>query len=255
SAIEPLGTERIFVDRADGRYIAEPIVAPDDVPRFDNSSRDGYAVRWADIDTGDADLEVVGESAAGHTASRELGPGEAIRIATGGKVPDGADTVVMQENCQRSGDTVTIPEPPADGRGAWIRHAGSYLERGEAVTDPGARLGPAEIGLLASFRDSRIEVFRRPRVAVVSTGDELVDIDSEPGEGQIVNSNAYLLESLLEEAGADPIVLPTAPDDADAIRSAFRSAIASADAVISSGGVSVGDYDEVGGIVDELTGG
>ena len=255
SALDTLGTERVFLGDGDGRHIAESVVAPEDVPRFDNSSRDGYAVRWEDIDAGEATLEVVGESAAGHTTSREVGPGEAIRIATGAKVPAGADTVVMQENCERSDDTITVPEPPTPGRGAWIRHAGSYLTGGEPIADPGTRLGAAEIGLLASQRHARLDVYRRPRVAVVSTGDELVDIDTEPGDGQIVNSNAFLLETLLDGAGADPTVFPIAPDDAETIRAAFRDAIATHDVVVSSGGVSVGDYDEVGDIVDELTDG
>jgi len=255
SVLEPLGTERVFLSEASDRHIAENITAPEDLPRFDNSSRDGFAVRWEDIEAGEATLEIVGEAAAGHTVDRPLEPGEAIRIATGGRVPPGADTVVMQECCELEGDTVTVREPPSKGRGAWIRPAGRYLSAGDAAIESGTRLSSAEIGLLASFQHARLEVHRRPTVAIVSTGDELVDIETEPGDGELVNSNAYLLESLVERAGAIPTVLPTAPDDAEAVRSTFDRAVDAADLVASSGGVSVGDHDEVREVVDELTGG
>jgi molybdopterin molybdotransferase len=255
SALDPLETERVFLSAASGRHIAESVDAPEDLPRFDNSSRDGFAVRWEDIKNGEVTLEIVDEAAAGHTVDRPLEPGEAIRIATGGEVPPGADTVVMQEFCEVESGEVTVRERPTEGKGAWIRPAARYLAAGDTPLEAGMRLGPAEIGLLASFRHSRIEVYRRPTVAVVSTGDELVDVDTEPGAGEIVNSNAYLLESLIERSGAVSTVLPTAPDDAEAIRSTFMNAVDAADLVVSSGGVSVGAHDEVRGVVDELTGG
>jgi molybdopterin molybdotransferase len=255
SALGPLGTERVFLSAASGRHIARSISAPENLPRFDNSSRDGFAVRWADIESGEVTLELVDEAAAGHTVKRPVEPGEAIRIATGGKVPPGADTVVMQEFCDVEDGAVTIREPPSDGKGAWIRPEARYLSEGEAAIEAGTRLRSAEIGLLAGFQQARLEVHRRPTVAIVSTGDELVDIDTEPGDGEIVNSNAYLLESLVEGAGAIPTVLPTATDDAEAVRSTFRRAIDIADLVVSSGGVSVGAHDEVRDVFDGLTGG
>ena len=253
--IDRVGTERLFLSDASGRYIAESIEAPDNSPPFDNSSRDGFAVRWKDIEPGEVSLDLVGESAAGQAASRPLRSGEAMRISTGAKLPEGADTVVMQEHADVSGDTVNIPSPPSDGEGAWVRHAGAFLGRGEVVVPKNSKLKAPEIGVLASFRHSRLEVYRRPRVAIVSTGDELVDIDEEPGESQIVNSNAYLLESLLRSAGADPIVMPPVPDNYEATLAAFEKATEAADMVVSSGGVSVGTHDEVHDVVDDLTGG
>lgn len=255
SKLAPVGTERVFLSDARGRRIAETIRAPEDSPRFDNSSRDGYAVRWEDLNEGTSTLELIGSAHAGRTADRTVGPGQAARIATGAKIPDGADTVVMQEHCSVEGETLRVEAPPDPGRGAWIRKAGSHMERGEALLEPGMPLDAAEIGTLASFRHSRLEVYRRPTVAIVSTGDELVDIDQSPGEGEIVNSNAHLLEALVESAGGTPTVLPIAPDEPGPTRSRFENAVRTADFVVSSGGVSVGDRDEVRGIVDDLTGG
>lgn len=253
--ISSLGTERLFVTEATGRRIAESVVAPEDSPRFDNSSRDGYAVRWDDLSPEGTTLEITESASAGHAAAGSVDSGEAARIATGAKLPAGADTVVMQENCEVENGRVHIPDPPSGGRGSWVRAAGSHMAEGETLLEPGAKLGPADIGMLAGFRDARLEVHRAPTVAVVSTGDELVDIDDQPGEGEIVNTNAYLLETLLESAGADAVVLPTAPDEPEPTRTRFEEAVETADLVVSSGGVSVGTHDEVRGVVDELTGG
>jgi molybdopterin molybdotransferase len=255
AGVDRLSSTRVFLSEALGAHTAQRVEAPEDSPRFDNSSRDGFALRWEDIADGEVELDLVGESAAGAVPDRPLRAGEAMPITTGGKMPEGADTVVMQENCQRAGETLTVPEPPEDGRGAWVRHAGSHLAAGEAVVEPGDAIGPAEIGALASFRTSRLDVYRRPRVAVVSTGNELVDIDQEPGDGEIVNSNAHLLATLIREAGGEPLVQPAVPDNYEATRDAFKHAIEAADMVVSSGGVSVGAHDEVRGVVDELTGG
>ncbi len=255
SSLDPTGTERVFLSEATDRHLAETLVAPEDAPRFANSARDGYAVRWEDLAGGRATLEIVDESAAGAPAEVSPEAGQAIRIATGARVPPGADTVVMQEHCAREGGEVTVETPPDAGRGAWIRPAGRYLHAGETVVREGSRLTPAAIGLLASFRSTRLEVYRRPRVAVVSTGDELVDLDTEPTDGEIVDSNAYLLESLLRGAGALPRLLPIAPDEREAVRSTFHRALEAADLVVSSGGVSVGEHDEVRHVLEELTGG
>ncbi|MFW6057639.1 MAG: gephyrin-like molybdotransferase Glp [Persicimonas sp.] len=252
-----LGRERVMLTAALGRVLAESIEAPEDSPRFDNSARDGYALRFDDLEGDRPTLDIVGEAAAGGVADFEVGPNQAGRIMTGAALPAGADTVVMQEHCEvdQAAGTVTVVETPAAGRGAWVRHAGENMARGEAVLEPGATLQGADIGLLAGFRRSTIEVSRRPTVAIVSTGDELVEIDQTPGPGQIINSNAYMLEALVSGAGAEPLVLPVVADQNDAVARAFGRAIAEADIVISSGGVSVGTYDVTLTVVDELTGG
>ena len=254
--IEPLGTERCFLNEAAGRHIAETIEAPEDSPRFDNSSRDGYAVRWTDIADGGATLEVVGTAAAGDPLDCTLEAGEAARIMTGAPLPDGTDTVVMQEHCERpDSDRVVVQSPPDGRKGAWIREAGRFMREGERLLEPGDRLQGPEVGMLASFRRSRFDVYRRPRVAIVSSGDELVDLDVTPGASEIVNSNAHLLETLVRRHGGGPVVLPAAPDERESTRRTFQDAIDAADLVLSSGGVSVGDHDVVREVVDTLTGG
>ncbi|QDG49955.1 molybdopterin molybdotransferase MoeA [Persicimonas caeni] len=252
-----LSTERIFLSQALGRILAESVEAPTDSPRFDNSARDGYALRFDDLEGDRPTLSVIGTAAAGTISDLHVEPGTAARIMTGAVVPEGADTIVMQEYCEVDEDagTVTVLEVPEKGRGAWVRKAGENMAAGEAVLEPGARLGAPEVGLLASFGRSVIEVSRRPRVAIVSTGDELVELDQEPQPGQIINSNAYMLEALVHQAGGEAVVLPPAADTEEAVRDTFEQALQSADIVVSSGGVSVGDFDITREVVDELTGG
>ncbi len=255
--LAPLDAERVFLANAPGRVLAEAITAPSNSPRFDNSARDGFALRFDDLEGEAPTLRLGGLVAAGGMAEFRVEPGSAARIMTGAPLPDGADTVVMQEHCEVDEDagTVRVVEMGEVERGAWVRKAGGNMRRGEVVLEPGATLGPADAGLLASFGRSVISVMRRPRVAIVSTGDELVDLDAAPGPGQIVNSNAYMLQALVQAHGAEPLVLPIAPDDEDAIRQTFQRAVQNADLVVSSGGVSVGDFDLTRHIVDELTGG
>jgi molybdopterin molybdotransferase len=255
--LQHVGSERVFLTDALGRVLAEEIEAPHDSPRFDNSARDGYAVRYADLDAARPTLKVGGSVAAGQMSSIHVDSGAAVRIMTGAPVPNGADTVVMQENCEvdEESGTLTVLQKPKAGRGAWIRKAGENMASGEAVLAPGDTLRAAELGLVASFGRSVLRVSRRPRVAIVSTGDELVEVDQRPGPGQIVNSNAYMLEALVAEAGCEALVLPLVVDDEVAIRDTFERALEVADIVISSGGVSVGDFDLTGRVVDELTGG
>lgn len=255
--LNTLDTERVFLDAAGGRVLAETLVSPADSPRFDNSARDGFALRYDDLDADGKTLRVIATIAAGTHPDVRVEPGTAARIMTGAPVPDGADTVVMQEYCEFDDDagSVTIPDTALVDRGAWVRHAGENMAEGEAILEPGAPIGPADVGLLASFGRSLVTVSRRPRVAIVSTGDELVDLDDTAGAGKIVNSNAYMLAALVEQRGGEAMVLPIAADDEDAIRQTFGRALRAADLVISSGGVSVGDFDITGRIVDELTGG
>jgi molybdopterin molybdotransferase len=257
-AIEPLGREKVTITEATGRILARDISAPGDSPAFDNSSRDGFAFRWQDVvDAADATLDVVGTVYAGDDSLPNIGEGQAVRIMTGAQVPSGADTVVMQEHCEfdEAAATVSLTRTPDAGRGAWIRHAGTFMAAGEAILERGHRLGPAELGLVASFGNTLLDVYRQPRVAIVSTGDELVDLDTPPGPGQIVNSNAYQLASLCRQAGAVPQMLPIVPDKQDAVRRAFEEAVRSCDLVVSSGGVSVGARDFTRVVLEDITGG
>jgi molybdopterin molybdotransferase len=256
--VEPLDTEKISLTELGRRVLAEPIIAPSDSPAFDNSSRDGFAFRWEDADERlPVELEVVGTVYAGDDQWPDVDEGQAVRIMTGAPVPSGADTIVMQENCEfdEPASTVRLSSLPEGGRGAWIRHAGAFMKEGEVVVDAGERVGPAEVGLVAGFGSTIFEVYRRPRVAIVSTGSELVDPDTEPGPGQIVNSNAYQLASLCEQAGALPQIMPVVPDDESEVREAFARALRAADLVVSSGGVSVGAHDFTRDVLAELTGG
>lgn len=255
--LTPLGAERVFLAQAAGRILAEPIAAPADTPRFAHSSRDGFALRFQDIQGETGALELVGSSAAGAPSEREVGPGQAARITTGAPLPGGADTVVMLEYCSvdAAANLLTLDAPEAVKMAQWVRQVGEDMAAGEVILEPGVRLGAADVGLLAGFGRPMVNVTRKPRVAIVSTGDELVDPGTPPGPAQIVNSNAYLLAALVEEYGGVAQILPIAPDDEDAIRQAFDAAIAGADLVLSSGGMSVGEFDLTRPIVDELTGG
>lgn len=248
-------TERVHLVHAQSRYLAQSIYAPYDSPRFDNSAMDGYAVQFQDLETLPATLPVVASSSAGHPAKEVLQPGQAFHISTGAALPAGADTVVPRELCTEEEGQVIINERPGRGKGANIRRQGSYLKAGEPALIEGDYLGGAEIGLLASFGEPVIEVFRRPTLAIISTGDELLELGQQPGPGQIINSNSYMLEALAASFGANIRVFPTAPDDPKAISDTFETAIAESDLVLSSGGVSVGDHDHVKDVMNKLTGG
>jgi molybdopterin molybdotransferase len=232
-----------------GLVLAEDIAADRDVPPFRNSAMDGYAVRGDDVGSAPVELRVVGEVAAGAFPDRNVGPGEAMRIMTGAPMPDGADTVVRVEDTDNASDLVTITA--ATPRGTSIRQAGEDLKKGERVLAAGTVLRAAEIGLLASVGRARVGVRKRPRVAVFSTGDEIVDLDAPLERGQIRDSNRYTLASAIRTAGAEPWVRGIVRDSPDALRAAFREAIA-ADAIVTSGGVSVGDHDHMKPVLSEL---
>src|ERR1700694_2548159 len=185
-----------------GLVLAEDIVADRDVPPFRNSAMDGYAVRGDDVASAPVELRVVGEVAAGEFPDRAGEPGEALRIMTGAPVPDGADAVVRVEDTDNASDVVTIAA--ATPKGTAVRQAGEDLKRGERVLAAGAVLRPAEIGLLASVGRARVLVRKRPRVAVFSTGDEIVDLDAPLERGQIRDSNRYTLASAIRAVGGDP---------------------------------------------------
>ncbi len=238
----PLDTELLDVRSALGRVLAEPVVSRRTIPPWPNSSMDGYAVRAADTEAAPAVLRVTARIAAGMVPDRPIGPGEAARIFTGAPLPEGADAVVPQEEVEADGDRIRVRRPVE--RGAWVRPRGEDIQAGERVLEPGRRLGAAEIGLLATLGHSPVRVHRRPRVAVLSTGNELADLGTEPGPGQIPNTNSYSLAAQVLEAGAEPLSLGVAGDDVDALESRLRSGL-TADVLLTSAGVSVGELDLV----------
>jgi molybdopterin molybdotransferase len=232
-----------------GLVLAEDIAADRDVPPFRNSAMDGYAVRGDDVASAPVELRVVGEVAAGGFPDRAVGPGEAMRIMTGAPLPDGSDTVVRVEDTDNASDVVTITA--ATPKGISIRHAGEDLKKGERILTTGTVLRAAEIGLLAAVGRGHVRVRKRPRVAVFSTGDEIVDLDAPLERGQIRDSNRYTLASAIRAAGADPWVRGIVRDSPDALRAALREGVA-ADAVVTSGGVSVGDHDHLKPVLSDL---
>jgi len=237
-----LETETVDVTRALGRVLAEPIVSAREIPPWANSSMDGYAIRAADTRGGATRLRVVGRIAAGALPSRAVGAGEAMRIFTGAPLPDGADAVVPQEDVEADGEVVRVPGNIAEA--AYVRPRGEDVRKGDHVLSPGQRLGPAEIGLLATLGHSPVRVHRQPRVAILSTGNELADLGVEPGPGQIPNTNTYSLMAQVTEAGGIPVNLGIAPDRLEAIEERLRWG-EDADVVLSSAGVSVGELDLV----------
>lgn len=245
-AFPVLGTETVRVPEAAGRYLAEDVLAPLDSPAFDNSAMDGYAVRSEDVKGATTDtpisLQVLDESRAGGKTPSALRPGSACRIFTGATMPVGADAVVIQEDTMRQGDSVSVLEASWTGR--HVRKQGSDVRCGDTLVARGDRMGPGEIGLLASQNVTDVEVYRRPRVALLSTGDELLTLGKTLAPGKIINSNVYVLTEMVRSVGAIPEPLPAASDDVPEIEAALRQALRS-DVVVTMGGVSVGAYDLV----------
>ena len=242
-----LGAETVVLADAPGRVLAEDLIADAPLPPFPSSAVDGYAVRAADAGRA---LRVVGESAAGRPFAGKVEPGTAARILTGGVVPEGADCVVMVEDVQLAGDQVTVPAPLRAGTN--FHRVGADLAKGDLVLRAGTQLGAAEIGIAAATGRARLAVHRRPSVALMSTGDELVEVGKPTAPGQIPDSNRWALLAALREAGADVHVLGIAPDEAGALRSFVTGALATADALVTSGGVSVGTHDLVKPLLESL---
>ncbi len=236
------GWERVPVRAALGRVLAEDIVAPYNVPAHDNSAMDGYAVRAQDLTAGaETRLAVVGTAFAGRPFSGIVGPGQAVRIMTGASIPQGADTIVVQEVARREHEQVFIP--PGQKRGQNLRHAGEDLAEGSVALAAGSLCGPAEIGLVASLGIAEVAVHRRLRVAILSTGDEIASIGRPLGPGEVYDSNRYTLFGALSRLGCELIDMGVIPDRPEALEAAFRDAAQAADVVITSGGVSVGEAD------------
>lgn len=237
--IAPGAAEIVQFDEAHGRVLREDVAATYDMPPADNSAMDGYAVRAAELPRR---LPVSGDIPAGHPSTHPLQPGTAMRIMTGAFLPDGADTVVQVELTDGGTDVVTVHEAlPA---GTNIRRRGSDMRTGNVVLRAGTRIGPAELAVLAAVQKSSVRVGRRPTVAILSTGDELVELDGALSPGKIVNTNGPLLAALVRDAGAIPRELGIVRDTREATISALEAALES-DFVISSGGVSVGAFDFV----------
>jgi molybdopterin molybdotransferase len=249
SRIRPLAPREVPLLDAVGRTLAIDVVADRDVPPFRNSAMDGYAVRGADVATAPVRLRVVGAVAAGGVPARPVGAGEAMRIMTGAPMPDGADTVVRVEDTDNADDVVTVTA--ATPAGISVRQAGEDLVRGTTVLAKGTVIRPAEVGLLASVGVAKPLVIARPRVAVLSTGDELVDVSEVPGPGKIRDSNRYSVASAIWASSCGPWLRPVVRDTPEALRAALRDAM-EADAIVTSGGVSVGDHDWVKPVVSEL---
>ena len=242
--------ETVPVTRALGRVLAADVQAPFDVPPADNSAVDGYAVASADIPSeGTRELTVVGDLAAGAVFHGVLAAGHALRIMTGAPMPAGADTVYPQENVARSGDRVRVG--PID-KGVNVRARGEDVEAGGIVIERGSVLRPQEIGLVASLGLWQLEVHRRPRVALLSTGDEVAEPGTPRRPGQIYDSNRFTLRGSIEHCGGEVLDLGIVPDVREALVARLREAAAMADIVMTSGGVSVGVYDLVKSVLAEL---
>lgn len=254
ASVAAVETEEVLVADALGRVAAQELSAPHGLPRFDNSAMDGYAVRLEDCGAASsaapAELLVVGEVRAGDPGTVEVGPGAAVRIMTGAPIPPGADAIVPVEDTEESGDRVLIKAAPFPG--AHVRRAGDDVLEGSVVVGSGTVLGPGEMALIASLGLSPLSVYRRPRVSIVVTGDELVSPEEVPGPGQIRDSNSVALQALVRAAGGEPLVFRSVPDGLDETRAAFAEAAKEADLVVSSGGVSMGRYDFVRDVIGEL---
>lgn len=258
--VQPLDADRnvevLDLLKAAGRVLARTVTSGLDFPHWDNSAMDGYAVRYADVQAcsleSPVQLQIVETIPAGYQPRRIVEAGQAARILTGSVMPQGADTVVIQEDTQREGDVVTVLASPKPQ--AFVRQRAAFYQAGSPLLPSGLRLQAPEIAVLAAAQCPHVTVYRQPRVAILSTGDELVSIDQPLQPGEIVDSNQYALASLVAQAGAIPMRLGIVRDDPEALKQAIATALEQADIVLSSGGVSVGDYDYVEDILAVLGG-
>lgn len=247
----PPGWESVSIRVALGRVLAQDVVAPCDVPAHDNSAMDGYALRHQDLDpAADTGLTVVGTALAGQAFTGIVGPGQAVRIMTGAPMPRGADCVVVQEACRAEGNHVSIP--PGQHAGQNVRRAGEDLAQGSAALAAGKRVGPAELGLLASLGIAEIVVHRRLRVAFFSTGDEIASIGRALAPGQVYDSNRYTLWGALTRLDCELLDMGVVPDQPENLERALLQASVSADVILTSGGVSVGEADYIKTLMTRL---
>ena len=238
------GSERLAIRTALGRILSETLESPVDVPAHTNSAMDGFAVRASDLpDAGTTSLKVVGTAFAGKPFNANVGAGDAVRIMTGGAMPPGTDTVIMQEHAELTDDVIEIDADHKQGQN--VRAAGEDLKRGQVVLEVGHRLAPADLGLVASLGIGEVPICRKVRVAYFSTGDELRSIGEPLGVGEIYDSNRYTLFAMLKRIDAEIIDMGVVRDTREAVQAALEDAAAVADVVITSGGVSVGEADYI----------
>ncbi len=249
--------ETISLDEATGRILAQPISSPLNFPYWDNSAMDGYGVRFEDVQGCSSEhpitLDIITEVPAGSNPNRSIQSGEACRIFTGAMLPDGVDTIIMQENTYQEGKKVMILSPPKYC-GEFVRKQGSFYQAGDILLNPGISINEAEIAVLATAQCPSIQVYRRPRVAILSTGNELITPTETLQPGQIIDSNQYALKAFIIKNGGIPICLGIVQDQPNIIKQKIIEAINTADFVLSTGGVSVGDYDYIDKILAELGG-
>ncbi|MEM9276858.1 MAG: gephyrin-like molybdotransferase Glp [Cyanobacteria bacterium P01_F01_bin.143] len=249
-------TEIVDLKSARGRILAQSISSKLDFPYWDNSAMDGYAVCYEDVQAASEEkpvtLEIIEEIPAGSIPQKTISSQQTARIFTGSMLPEGADTIVIQENTQRNGNSVKILSAPQPQQ--FVRHRGSFYQAGTTMLESGIALEAPDIAILATAQCNELEVYRAPRIAILSTGDELVTPDTPLKPGQIVDSNQYALGSFVTGNGATPLFLGIVPDQPDKLKQAMARAIAEVDIVLSTGGVSVGDYDYVDQILEELGG-
>lgn len=244
---EPLEAVERPLHETAGTVLASDVSAPHPLPRFDNSAMDGYALVGADVQSASEDapvsLRLVGEVRAGDPGEIKVGPGEAARIMTGAPLPPGADSIAQVEVTHERDGSVVVAAPIEQGM--HVRSAGDDVQAGAVVVARGSEIGPGEIAVMASLGVSPVPVYRSPRVAVISTGDELVEVGEDPGPGQIRDSNTPALSALVSEAGGQAVLFARVPDTRAAVLAAFEEAAQGCDLLVSSGGVSVGRYDFV----------
>ncbi|MBI5374060.1 MAG: molybdopterin molybdotransferase MoeA [Candidatus Schekmanbacteria bacterium] len=249
----PLPSEEVSLMESLGRVCAEDVVASITVPPWDNSAMDGFAVHLSDVlsasEKGPVKLKVIADIPAGKLYGGAVKEGECVRIMTGAPVPSDCDTVIMREVADDKGEFVFIRETAEKGEN--IREKGEDINVGDIVVHSGKRIEPADIGVMASVQVVRVKVYRQPVVAILSTGDELVDINEKITPGKIVTSNNYALEAQVLESGAVPLQIGIVKDKKDDIESALKKAM-EADIILTTGGVSVGDYDFVKEVLDRL---
>lgn len=244
SGVAPLETEIVPLEAANGRYLAKPIASTRTQPPFAASAMDGYAIRHSDLKTPEAVLDVIGEAPAGHGFSGHIGPGQAVRIFTGAPVPDGADTILIQENTERSDGRIKVLEIPV--KGAFVRAAGLDFSEGDILLNPPLKLDYRHLALAAAMNHAVLPLVKRPKVAILATGDELVRPGGTPGRDQIIASNHAGIAAMVEDCGGEALDLGISPDEPKALAACVKRATTEeADILVTLGGASVGDHDLV----------